>query len=58
MQARAVKQKVDSDIYRINHYRVDSIIGFANAYHWIALIHPLYNWGQDCKDESGLPSSN
>ena len=27
-----VVQKEDSSIYRINHYPVDSTIGFANAY--------------------------
>ena len=42
-QAPAVK-KMENAIHRINHYPVDSAIGFANTYPVNSAIHLMNNW--------------
>ena len=42
-QAPAVK-KMENAIHRINHYPVDSAIGFANTYPVDSAIHLMNNW--------------
>ena len=40
-----VVQMLDSAIHRINHYLVDSVIGFPNTYPLDSAIQRLNKWG-------------
>ena len=44
-----VVQKVDNAIHRINHYPLDTAIGFAITYPVDSAIHRLNNWGLNIK---------
>ena len=56
-----VVQRLDNAIHRINHYPVDSVVCFVNAYRWIVIypmdsvIQPLNNRGLACIDRELWP---